>query len=158
MKTKRCWKCRQVKPLSKFPRDRNRKGGLKPCCKACNSAMVQKWKRDNKDRYKAYKVRAGKERVRLYLEYKSGLVCQECGVTEEMLRQDYKGYAAILQFHHRSPDEKEFSVGQGVSRRPISRLMKEIAKCNVLCLNCHIKLHHPTWQLKKPIKKWVRIW
>lgn len=47
----------------------------------------------------------------------------------------------VLDFHHRDPSEKEFTIG---SRRSKSKevLLKEIAKCDVLCANCHRKLTH----------------
>lgn len=49
---------------------------------------------------------------------------------------------SCLDFHHRDPSEKETTVA-AILRRNWSddRIMAEIAKCDVLCSNCHRKLH-----------------
>jgi DNA-directed RNA polymerase subunit M/transcription elongation factor TFIIS len=72
------------------------------------------------------------QRERL-LRFKAGLACIACG--EE--------HPAALDFHHRNPKEKRFTVSNAVSRRDISddEIWAEIAKCDVLCRNCHAKLH-----------------
>lgn len=46
----------------------------------------------------------------------------------------------VLQFHHRNSAEKEGLVSQMVDM-PDSRILEEIAKCDLLCSNCHIELH-----------------
>lgn len=71
-----------------------------------------------------------------YRYYKSQLQCSMCG----------ENHPACLQFHHREREDKSFNVGD-MARRPTSkkRLIDEIAKCDVLCVNCHAKLH---WEEK----------
>jgi 5-methylcytosine-specific restriction endonuclease McrA len=56
--------------------------------------------------------------------------CVECG---------YQGPAAAFEFHHRDPSTKLFSVGDFSG--PIGRLLDEIAKCDLLCANCHRRRH-----------------
>lgn len=59
--------------------------------------------------------------------------CRQCG---------YRRCAEALVFHH--PDEnKEGSISY-IIRRGWSekRLMDEIAKCVILCANCHAEEHH----------------
>jgi hypothetical protein len=48
-----------------------------------------------------------------------------------------------LQFHHRNPEEKTIEVSIAVGRRCWSkeRILAEMAKCDVLCANCHAKHH-----------------
>jgi len=47
-----------------------------------------------------------------------------------------------LSFHHENGD-KTGNISDMVNRGyGINRLQKEIDKCEVLCLNCHAKLHH----------------
>lgn len=48
-----------------------------------------------------------------------------------------------LSFHHLDPAKKDFDVSSGI-RKGYSRnkVLKEIAKCVVLCENCHRKLHN----------------
>jgi hypothetical protein len=43
-----------------------------------------------------------------------------------------------LDFHHTDPRAKEFKISQ---MRTIPRLKAEIAKCIVICANCHRKGH-----------------
>ena len=47
-----------------------------------------------------------------------------------------------LQFHHRDGEEKEFNVSEGGDGSwSKARVLAEIAKCIVLCGNCHAKRH-----------------
>lgn len=49
-----------------------------------------------------------------------------------------------LDFHHVDPTTKSFTIGVGVHQmkaKPIQVFKDEIAKCVVLCVNCHRKHH-----------------
>jgi hypothetical protein len=63
-----------------------------------------------------------------YTSYKATLRCKNCN----------EWRSECLQFHHRNPEEKLFDVSDcirnGVS---LETLQAEIAKCDVLCANCH---------------------
>ena len=64
--------------------------------------------------------------------YKSNLRCSRCG--EDRI--------ATLDFHHRDSSQKEYSVTKAIQRGwKVERVLNEIAKCDVLCANCHRKLH-----------------
>jgi len=77
----------------------------------------------NRERRKEYKE--------WFAEIRSKLKCQECG----------ENHIAVLDFHH-TDDNKEGGVGRLVrSLYPKEKILKEIAKCIVLCSNCHRKLH-----------------
>jgi len=64
--------------------------------------------------------------------YKAALACVDCG----------ESHPATLDFHHVDPSEKERSLGDigkyGWSR---AKVLAEIAKCVILCANCHRKRH-----------------
>jgi hypothetical protein len=50
--------------------------------------------------------------------------------------------AVCLDFHHRDENLKDFSIGDALNLGcGKDRILKEIAKCEVLCANCHRKLH-----------------
>ena len=53
------------------------------------------------------------------------------------------GSTIRLQFHHRRPSQKKFNVGYAHKRNDVTiyQLIKEIAKCNLLCEMCHRKVH-----------------
>ena len=59
-----------------------------------------------------------------------GLVCSRCGFDDPR----------ALEFHHRNAAEKLFNVMSGLSYAP-DRLLAEIAKCDVICANCHAIEH-----------------
>lgn len=65
-------------------------------------------------------------------EYKRQASCAHCG----------ERHVACLHFHHRNAEEKDFSISTAVFHGwGIERIMAEIAKCDVLCANCHAKHH-----------------
>lgn len=63
-----------------------------------------------------------------YTKYKSTLHCEICG----------EWRPECLQFHHRNHKEKEFNIGEWIKNGvAIETLKAEVAKCDVLCANCH---------------------
>lgn len=50
--------------------------------------------------------------------------------------------AYVYDFHHRDPGEKEDTFGSYISSWSIKRVAKEVAKCDLLCANCHRLEHH----------------
>lgn len=67
--------------------------------------------------------------VRAYLETHP---CKRCGFDDPR----------ALQFHHRDPTTKSDEIGRLVNNGgPLHKIMSEIAKCDVLCSNCH-DIHH----------------
>ena len=56
--------------------------------------------------------------------------CVDCG---------YATCPEALQFHHRDPSTKEFGLGKFSGS--LARLIKEAAKCDLLCANCHRVRH-----------------
>ena len=65
--------------------------------------------------------------------YKKTLSCNRCG----------ENHPACLDFHHRDPKTKEREISS-MLRCLLSkeRIMLEVAKCEVLCSNCHRKEHY----------------
>ncbi len=54
----------------------------------------------------------------------------------------YCGYnkcTAALDFHHRNPETKEFTITSKVSYK-WERIEKELEKCDLVCANCHREL------------------
>lgn len=62
---------------------------------------------------------------------KVGNGCRECG----------EKHPACLEFHHRDPSQKELTLASKMGQLGMGKLLAEIAKCDVLCSNCHRKLH-----------------
>ena len=68
------------------------------------------------------------------VDYKGGK-CEKCG---------YKECLEALEFHHRDPSQKDFSITKRRSIRDPearARLALELGKCMLLCANCHRAAH-----------------
>lgn len=63
--------------------------------------------------------------------YKLSHPCIECGENNPV----------CLTFHHKDSKRKEMNVGKLI-KMGLYIVDREIKKCNVLCLNCHAKLHN----------------
>jgi hypothetical protein len=72
------------------------------------------------------------------IEYKGGK-CQRCGYN--------KPIPSVYDFHHRNPEEKEFSI----TAKTISfeKLKAEADKCDLLCANCHREVHYELIQERR---------
>jgi hypothetical protein len=105
-------------------------------------AYWKQWYENNKHRPeykaadKATKKRIRKERRDWYLEIKKSLSCERCGV------KDFR----VLDLHHKDPSIKLEEVSN-LAHRGLSKelILAEIAKCKVLCSNCH-RIEH--WEEK----------
>lgn len=63
--------------------------------------------------------------------YKRSFGCRQCGETDP----------SCLQFHHGDSD-KSAGVGAMINdSNPIEEVLEEMAKCTVLCSNCHRQIH-----------------
>lgn len=90
--------------------------------KACNSCSV------SKRRWKS----------KIELVNKLGGKCQRCG---------FNDHPAALQFHHKNPEDKNFTLS---SAGLISKdRWKEVEKCELLCANCHSIEHSNIHLLNK---------
>lgn len=65
-------------------------------------------------------------------QQKVGLSCKHCGNND----------VRVLDFHHRDKDGKEVGISHIRARGwGDKRILQEIAKCEVLCANCHRIAH-----------------
>lgn len=127
-----CHCCKLQLSAVDFGINKSRPDGLQGTCKACKKQYNKKHYIQNK---KLYKTRA-KESRKIYIDWfqslKSSKQCEKCG----------EKHIACLQFHHRKPETKKFSIAEGIKNGYTkSTILKEIEQCDVLCANCHTKLH-----------------
>ncbi|MFI4985305.1 MAG: HNH endonuclease [Solirubrobacterales bacterium] len=72
-----------------------------------------------------------RRKMKLILVEEAGGRCALCG---------YNRCTAALHFHHVDPDSKQFHLSmQGVTRS-IASARAEMAKCVLLCANCHAEV------------------
>ena len=108
------------------------------------NAYARKWAAENRERHGVLVARNKVILKEWWKSYKSTLACIKCG----------ENHPHCLDFHHRDPAEKEFTLSlAGEGRYGIPRLLKEVAKCDVLCANCHRKLHAALNEKAKEDKK-----
>jgi hypothetical protein len=92
---------------------RRAEGGYR--CVRCRMEQVANWRR----------------RVKARLVAEAGGACRVCG---------YDRCLAALEFHHLDPAEKRFHLSAGGSARSLKLMREEIAKCVLLCSNCHAEV------------------
>lgn len=122
-----CYRCKEGKELSEFHK---RGDGHQYLCKSCRKIVRKEHYDKNIDKYHELSKIYSSEKRKWLKEYKTTLFCIQCGET----------HPACLEFHHRNPNEKKFEISE-CGGRSKERVLLEIAKCNVLCANCHRKLH-----------------
>lgn len=65
------------------------------------------------------------------------------------VRCNYSKNLAALCFHHLDSNVKEFSLtSRELSNNNLAKLRSEAAKCQLLCSNCHMEVHHPAYHLE----------
>ncbi|GIJ10744.1 hypothetical protein ACFFMR_18940 [Micromonospora andamanensis] len=90
-----------------------------------------------------YKARAAahrkknREAIKALLREAKSKPCADCGI-------QYPYY--VMQFDH-SPGEKAFTIGDAGRRNiALSRIAAEVARCEVVCANCHAERTHQRGQ------------
>jgi vacuolar-type H+-ATPase subunit E/Vma4 len=98
------------------------------------------WYALNNESERAHVSRRKKEIKKWFIEYKESLKCIKCG----------ENHPATLDFHHKNRKDKLFGINTKVhAGYSIDKIKKEIEKCEVLCANCHRKLHYKTAIFKR---------
>lgn len=131
---KKCNKCKKIKDITQF---KFRADNKYDCyCKSCRSEY-------QKERYSKTRIsqiekntlyRINSPKKTWFQELKSQLSCSKCG----------ENHPACLEFHHKNPQEKEFTISSMIGRKRKELILEEIKKCVVLCANCHRKEHYNT--------------
>ena len=108
---------------------------------------TEQWKQDNIDKMRQYRkdwyyknreksitkaAIRNREFKDWFADFKKSLSCLKCG----------EDHPAALDFHHRNPLEKDMEVSNLISKGNKQKILDEISKCDVLCSNCHRKLHY----------------
>lgn len=135
----KCNKCKIEKSESEFNFNKS-KDRLEYHCKKCHSDYLKVHYQKNKEYYKAKSTKRVSEIREWFQTYKIDLKCETCG----------ENHPACIEFHHTKNKELEVSdtIANGWGKE---RILSEIAKCKVLCSNCHRKYH---WKTKTgPWKK-----
>lgn len=133
-----CTKCNQTKEESDFFVKDSATGRLHVQCKSCYKEHRKIYQQEHYARYhQEYLERAKLQRNNLraafrahMLEYLYGKVCEECGEAD----------IRTFEFAHIDATTKAFGISRAVRLgRSWQEVLSEIAKCRILCANCHKK-------------------
>jgi hypothetical protein len=128
--TKICSRCETPRSYDFFQRRPN--GKVYSWCKDCHAehqkiAREPKKKESNK---RIQELRAIRREVlrKIVVDYLKHNPCIKCNETD----------IVVLEFDHRDSATKEFCISDALRDVPsVERLSIEIAKCDILCANCH---------------------
>jgi hypothetical protein len=128
-KTRRCGDCGELKALDQFAWRRRKKEQRDNLCRECRAAYKQRHYAVNQKRYvdqaRRRKQELALERMNYLLAYFEEHPCADCGETD----------AVVLEFDHLR--DKRFNIGAALPYRNWKSILEEIAKCEVVCANCH---------------------
>lgn len=108
-----CKRCDEVKDSSLFCKHNGYKNGHVSWCRACVSE---------------YNIARGRYHKVIIDRYKTIVGCTDCG---------YRAHAEALYFDHLPQFEKRFEVCARNYNKARKTILAEMAKCEVVCSNCH---------------------
>lgn len=113
-----CKKCNQTFPLEEFANAGTLKGVnyKRHVCKRC---------------YYYSKIPRREKERNWIKSLKENKCCERCGFDNHK----------ALQWHHKNPKDKTFNIADAI-RYSRQDILDEIAKCELICANCHQIEHH----------------
>jgi hypothetical protein len=129
---RRCGRCKLVKPVTEFrPK---KKGKWQGYCISCHADWRREYYLKHRDEYTARALQY-KEKLKAVLRAAKNRPCADCGVL-------YPPY--VMDFDHREGEQKRCRVAELNANRWVSiqQLEAEIAKCDLVCANCHRERTH----------------
>lgn len=143
-----CGRCGVKKDFEHFSRRRGNQyqSWCKPCFKSHQTALYQTPKERLRLLTSNKKIRMSR---RAFVKQMKDVPCTDCG---------HRYPADVMEFDHREPHLKSFGISGGIKHFNTDILAEEMAKCDVVCANCHrirtkrrreearesAKLSHPT--------------
>lgn len=122
----RCCECHAEKPDEEFHRERRTTRGRSYRCKTCKRAKDRA--KNTPEKLADARRRLNAKRDEVNARFKN-VPCMDCGVR-------YPSY--VMDFDHRDPSTKLFNIATELRGCYITqRILDEIAKCDVVCANCH---------------------
>lgn len=125
----RCSRCKAEKPDEEFAWRRRAQGQRDTYCRLCRADYKREHYAANKARYIASarqrKIALVEERTQYLVAFLREHPCIDCGENDPI----------VLEFDHLR--DKKFSISEGMQGRRWQDVLDEIAKCEVVCANCH---------------------
>ncbi len=125
-----CGLCKVEKEISEFHKNSKKIDGLQSECKSCKSTRYKGYYSNDRLRY-FKNAELARNRANELIRSKKDVPCTDCGIK-------YPYY--VMDFDHLGLEEKIECVAR--MTRSYKKLEKEIAKCEVVCSNCHRERTH----------------
>jgi hypothetical protein len=129
--TKICTRCKIEKDLQSFSARKLAKDGKASWCRACYKVNWDERYYENHQHYRsshnASRNKIREQNAKKVFEYLAQNPCKNCGESDPI----------VLEFDHRDKNDKIENIANLVLNSSWTRIEKEIAKCDVLCANCH---------------------
>lgn len=133
METKNCPYC-GLKPIEQFSFKNKVMGTHHSLCKTCHSVYRKMHYENNRSKY------VDKAKRNVLIQRKHNYQAKDLYLESHPCVRCSESDPVILEFHHSNRADKEEGIAKmirdGYSWKTI---LKEIAKCEVLCCNCHRK-------------------
>ena len=128
--------------------------GERPGCATCGGPLKGRQRRfcglacknrDTNNRHQNYLAQQQRGLSRkLAAMIERGMRCARCGYS--------RNWAAMV-WHHVDPATKRFDLDlRAFSNRSVAELRIEIARCELLCANCHAEEHNPAAALPQTMR------
>ena len=129
MSKKFCSGCKKRKPLIDFAKNKSKKDGKQNYCKACCKIVKRHQYQKHKKTFLKQTQKARLRNRQFVFDYLKTHSCVDCPELDPV----------VLTFDH-VRGKKRFNLAKAKSQGfAIETLMKEIAKCDVRCCNCHAR-------------------
>jgi hypothetical protein len=126
---KPCGRCGEIKPVEDFAWRQKARGQRDNYCRPCRAEYGREHYAANRQRYIDNALRrkqeVAAERAAYLIEFFRSRPCADCGETDPL----------VLEFDHLG--DKAFNIAKGLRDRNWQTVIDEIAKCDVVCANCH---------------------
>ena len=129
---KLCSKCKQLKQLNEFGNNRKKPDGKQSYCSDCSKAKDKRHYKNNDKRKLAIRDDDVKRFQRVLdnlVKYLKEHPCVDCGESDII----------VLEFDHLPQYKKQYNIATMIKGCNWEKIETEIAKCEVVCANCHHK-------------------
>jgi hypothetical protein len=124
--TRHCRRCGLDKPVAEF--HRHRRDGYQAWCKPCRREYAARHYQKNKSRRQAQNNSRQIAFRAWYTSLKAGKPCADCG---------REFHPAAMHWDHLPGQKKKAALGVLVRHGSRKLVLEEIAKCELVCANCH---------------------